>query len=658
MLRLHFFFFAAFIIFSALLLRLAMLQFVEGPAMSRMEDSRTSKSVSIPPIRGNILDRTGHPLAYSTSTQSLYYRLDTSMPREEILTLAERVSGIFNKYGRHTAGEKVMTQEEVLKAMDAGVEADGSEKAILNYAFEPRRIKSQLSNEEIAYVMEHRDELPGVEIVEESIRNYDPDTVAVQLVGYLRPYNTAVGSIDFYREKEKRLKEAKDSSDALNKYLMIENVGFDGLELMYQEELRGRNGLKTYSVNSVNNIVGSVTVQPPQKGHNLHLTIDKQVQLAAEKAIVQHIDVINRSYGNKFQYAPNAKSGYVVAMEVNTGKVVAMASMPDYNPDIWKSGRISPAVYKQFQKRMSNGTIQTSKSEWPDNILKNYPTSILPLGSTQKPLTVLVGLAEGVITPGTTYQDTGVFQYGRKPEELTNADNHAYGPLKPAEAIAKSSNTFMAAMVGNKLYQKYKGSKSVEVWDRYMKQFGLGVVTGSGLPNESDGTVDYFHEAKAASPQSAMILASFGQQARYTALQLAQYTAMLANRGKRMKPQFVEKITTNDNQTLVRGYKAEVLNTVSFPKRYWDIVQDGMERVKKQGFEGFPYQVASKTGTSQQDVCNRKAIENAVFIAYAPADNPKLAVAVVVPDGGYGGYGAAPIARKIFDAYDQAVGLK
>lgn len=215
----------------------------------------------------------------------------------------------------------------------------------------------------------------------------------------------------------------------------------------------------------------------------------------------------------------------------------------------------------------------------------------------------------------------------------------------------------MAEWVGNKLYMRgsVNGKSSVEIWDDYVKQFGLGVLTGSGLFGESKGIIDYFDSAERFSAQAALVLASFGQQGRYTTLQLAQYTAMLANHGKRMKPQFVNEIKDTDGN-VIQGFTPEILNEVEFPAEYWKEIETGMSKVSSQGFEGVDYTYMRKTGTSEQEVAKRTA-ENAVFIAYAPADKPKLAVAVVIPDGGFGSYGASPIARKIFDAYDQEVGL-
>ncbi len=293
-----------------------------------------------------------------------------------------------------------------------------------------------------------------------------------------------------------------------------------------------------------------------------------------------------------------------------------------------------------------------------DKERKNHPSSLVYLGSTQKPLSVLVGLNEKLFTTNTTFNDIGYFEFGREGHKvkIRNASDAVNGKLTATTAIAKSSNAFMSAMVGNNLYFKYKGDEGVDVWDNYMKQFGLGTTTGSGLPNESSGVVDYYHEAQKASVQSALIRAAWGQQGRYTALQLAQYAATLASHGKRMKPQFVNEIKDAEG-IVTQPFQAEVLNNIDLPEEYWKAIEAGMSQVNVKGFDGVNYTFLRKTGTSQQDVGNRSKVENAVFIAYAPADKPKLAVAVVVPDGGYGGWGAAPIARKIFDAYDAKVGL-
>ena len=154
----------------------------------------------------------------------------------------------------------------------------------------------------------------------------------------------------------------------------------------------------------------------------------------------------------------------------------------------------------------------------------------------------MIGLQEGLITPETKYRDTGIFVYGKDEQKIRNSGSHAYGTITPTIAIRKSSNTFMAEKIGNQLYFSKTIKDPVELWDSYMKQFGLGVSTESGLPGEQTGKIEYFATEKNASAQAALVQASFGQQGRYTALQLAQYATTLANHGKRLKPQFVQEI--------------------------------------------------------------------------------------------------------------------
>jgi penicillin-binding protein 2 len=153
-----------------------------------------------------------------------------------------------------------------------------------------------------------------------------------------------------------------------------------------------------------------------------------------------------------------------------------------------------------------------------------------------------------------------------------------------------------------------------------------------------------------------MVFASWGQNEKYTTLQLAQYVTTLANRGKRVKPQFVDRIETYEGELVQKFDEPVVLNEAEFSKQHWDAVINGMQSFVT-GFDDFPYKLARKTGTSTQGVAGGRTVDNAVFIAFAPLDKPKLAVAVVVPEGGFGSWGAAPIARKLFDAYDQKYGL-
>ncbi|MFD0678214.1 MULTISPECIES: peptidoglycan D,D-transpeptidase FtsI family protein [unclassified Paenibacillus] len=644
--RINLLFFCIFTLFSVLIVRLAILQFVEGKQLAAEEAQTAVRDSPIAPIRGNIYDSNGYPIAYTSSAQSLYFRMESDQKKDDVIAMAHKLEQIFNEFGNPT--KNAMTAAGIIKEMDVGYDLEKNTTTPPSYSFVPRRIKSGLSPKEIAYILEHRDELRWLEIMEESIRTYDPGTIGVQLIGYMRPFSRArepKNGLDFYKNKQNT-----------QGYLDTEDVGYDGIELMYQEELRGKNGMKTYPVNASAKIIGKVQVEAPKKGNNLFLTINKDVQQVTEQAILDQLVYAKSpaARASQYGYAPNAKAGYAVAMEVDTGRVISMASMPDYDPGMWSAGFSNNEEYQRIQPFINNGTITTAYPNYPADELKDHPTSIVYVGSIIKPLSVLIGLNEGLFGVNTPYNDTGVFNFGKDNNaKLTNSDRKAYGPINAADAIWHSSNTFMSAMIGNPLYLR-NGDKAPALWESYLNKFGLGVLTGSGLPRENPGLSEFITNTK-ETLQSRMVYASWGQNEKYTTMQMAQYAATLANRGKRMKPLLVDKIETYEGNP-VRTIEREVLDETTFPKQYWDSVIKGMEKVTVQGFEGFPYSFARKTGTSTQSV-GGKMIDNAVFIAYAPLDKPKLAIAVVVPEGGFGSWNAAPIARKIFDAYDQYYGL-
>ncbi|OAB39079.1 cell division protein FtsI [Paenibacillus macquariensis subsp. defensor] len=649
-LRINLFFFSTFLIFCVIIVRLAILQFVEGPMLKGEETSRDVKNVPISPARGIIYDDKGVKLAYSTSTQSMYITLKSNYSEleggkkrdnyPEVEKLAEDLAAAFKQYG-DPKGE-ILTKEDILKALD------------LNYrlysGYIPRRIKMDLTQNEIAYFMEHKSEYQGITIVEENKRQYDPDTVAVQTIGYIKDFKRSK-TLDKYQTITDMMKDGTQKDPGLM-YSESEFVGFDGLELMYQDELRGKNGYMEIPVDPRNMPEGVDAIVPPEKGHDVWSTINKEIQVKTEQAIMDQLDWLHKTPVSGKLHR-DATTGFAVAMEVKTGKVVAMASMPDYDTNVWSSGTISSKDWENIEYTYQNGTIRSFNSG-----KKGYhPESVVLLGSTIKPLSVLIGLKEGFFSENYTYNDRGAAYFGKEGHQarIQNSGGKAYGPLRPAGALEHSSNAFMVDMVGKPLYNKY-GSGVIDVWDKYMKDFGLGVVTESGLPGEWRGWREYVNLEQAGSAQSAMAYASFGQMGKYTTLQLAQFTATLANEGKRMKPQLVSKITDNAGN-VVQQFQPEVLNVDvnNFDKSYWSVVKRGMNTTVS-SFGGFPYDFARKTGTSTQQV-GRELVDNGVFIAYAPRENPVLAVAVMIPEGGFGSQSAAPIARKIFDAYDEEYGL-
>ncbi|MBP2002058.1 penicillin-binding protein 2 [Paenibacillus shirakamiensis] len=643
--RLNLFFFSAFTIFTVIIVRLAILQFVEGPSLVNKQGSLTTKNIPFTPLRGSIIDSTGTKLAYSTSVQSLYFTLtsdytDKNDPgNNKAKAVAAKLVEQFNKLGDPSKAK--LTAEEVLKAMDL--------KASLNSGFIPRRLKQGLSQKEISYFMENKDDFPGIDIVEESVRNYYSENKngshgeAVQTVGYIKKFKGASTVLDIYKKKEL---QAKDPS---LQYTAQEDVGFDGIEYQYQDELRGNNAYKTVPIDAYNYANGKPEFVAPKKGNDVYLNINKNVQMAAQNAITDQLSWLH-THPVSGKYHPYAKTGFAVAMEVDTGKVVAVASMPDYDPTVWSGGSISPENYSKIENVYQNGTIRSFGSGQKGQ----HPESVVLMGSTIKPLSVLIGLNDGLFNTSSTYYDSGVAYFGKNDSsKVRNSQGHVYGWINPADAIRHSSNTFMVDMVGERLYKKY-GNKGIDLWDEKMKEFGLGVATGVDLPNEYLGILEYMNDKETS--LSRLAYASFGQQGKYTTMQLAQYTAMLATRGKRMQPQIVDMIK-DTNGNIVKKFEPKLLNPnqAKYSETYWNTVIRGMA-TDVTAFDDFPYDFARKTGTSTQSV-GGKDVDNGVFVAFAPRKNPKLAIAVVIPEGGFGAQSAAPVARKIFDAYDWEIGL-
>jgi cell division protein FtsI/penicillin-binding protein 2 len=295
--------------------------------------------------------------------------------------------------------------------------------------------------------------------------------------------------------------------------------------------------------------------------------MDSALQAAVQKALERQLQ------------AAQLASGTAAVMEVKSGKVLALVG--------WPSGGDAAA-------------------------------EAVPMGSTVKPLTVLVGLREGLLRREDHFDDEGTYQY--EGQTVSNQDGAANGDLTASLAIEMSSNTFMAAKVAVPLYNKYRQQPgaAVRIWEMYLQSFGLG------------RPADFDAEAARKGDLSALVNASWGQNEKFGVLDLVQYTATLANRGTRMKPLF-------DSRD-----KPVVLGRSDFSAADWDLVREGMS-ARVDALDALPVAVARKTGTSTEQKDGNTLI-NSLCIAYAPADAPTVAVAVVVPGGGLGSGIASKVA--------------
>ncbi|HJV44216.1 MAG TPA: penicillin-binding transpeptidase domain-containing protein [Bacillota bacterium] len=644
--RVQLLFTLVFLFFAGLVLRLAIVQIANGDEYLKIANEKSIQTIPIPAPRGKILDKAGSVLVDNKVSYTAVFHEEDWMTKEYHLGLAKNLAPILS-----------LPYEEILKKMDAGVNAKGESTPRKDPKFLEKDIKFDVGLKEMSILSEKRTELKGIDVIVKPVRQYSNDLVAVQSIGFIRPYavaETAKATKDYYEPK-------KDS------YLPNQSVGMDGVEFSYEDILTGENGMKRLLVNAKGTLLEEVSVTKPKPGSNLYLTFDKRVQLDSQKFIADYLAGLRQNPGTPSE-ARDVKNAYAVAIETQTGKIAAIVSYPDYDPNKWIKG-VDQDLYNDIQFSINNGTIRSAPYDarpLPIKEAERHPSSIVAMGSIIKPVTALMALNEKIISPYDEWRDAVVFRYGKGSDSITNAHQRDLGVLDIQKALQKSSNTYMARL-GQMMVENLKSP--VGTFQKYYHSFGLGVQTGVPLPFESEGVEDYVKTSKEISTLFALVQASFGQQERFTTMQLAQYAATLANKGKRLRPQIVDRIETNQTTQPVQP---ELLNTIDIPDPYWQVVYEGMRMVTEPGgtaaipFQGFPYSVAAKTGTSEQDMYieyeegkwkKDRRIENATFIGFAPANNPKLAVAVVVPEGGQGTNSATFIARGIFDIYNKYIGL-
>ena len=461
-------------------------------------------------------------------------------------------------------------------------------------------IRAELTDEEVATFIGQRWRFPGVEINQREYRIYPNGTTGSHFIGY-------IGSIS--ASDQKRL----DEEGALPLYEGARNIGKVGLERSYEALLHGRPGHESLEITAGGHAVRTLDLEAALPGHNLELTVDLNLQRVTEAAM-------------------KGKTGAVIAIEPKTGAILAFASLPTYNPNLFPGG-IDPDSWSEL----------TQSEEKP--LLNRAMRGIYPIGSTYKPFMALAGLESGATTIDYVLNDTGVFSIGKhRFRDMTGAPK---GPLSIRKSIAVSSDVYyywLATQLGvDRIYE-------------FMKPWGFGQKTGIDLVGEQTGILPnrQWKEQRFKEPWYVGDTPSIGVGQGYNAftlLQLAHATATLANGGVVMRPHLVN--ATIDPVTGQKTYVArEPVETIPLKRANLDVVIAGMTDVTKTGtarsvFQGAPYSVAGKTGTAQvvtiaqEDKYDEKKLarrhhDHALFIAFAPVKNPEIALAVLVENGGFG----------------------
>ncbi|WP_110953361.1 penicillin-binding protein 2 [Massilibacillus massiliensis] len=565
-----------------LIFRLGYLQVFEGDYYSRLADGNRIRLIPSMAPRGLFYDRNGALLVsnrpgFTVSLLSLSGPVSDGVVERLASLLKITKEDIYNKINQHTG-------------------------------FDPIRIKNDVGPEIITVLEEQKEDFPGVVIEIQPIRNYVNMELGAHIFGYVSEINDT--------ELEARKGQGYKAGDIIGKF---------GLEKVYDKELRGMDGGGQVEVDVTGKPVQILGKKEPIPGCNLTLTIDENIQKAAEQAIDERLLYLQ----TKTQYK-KAKAAAAVVLNPNTGEIVAMVSRPAFNPNLFARGistkdwnLINNNAYHPLDNKVISG---------------EYPP-----GSTFKVITGAAALEENKVTPEEQILDTGKHWIIPK----VNADGEALGWIDFRVALAKSDNVYFYEM-GNRL--------GIDLLEKYARIFGLGDKTGINLPYETEGLVaNRRYKEKVYEEDwylSETFDAAIGQGFNLTSpLQIADVYAQIANGGTRYRPYLVSKITAPDG-SLIKSFSPEKLGSLAVSKKTMDIIRESLRNVALEGgtagalFKDFPVAIAGKTGTAE----NPHGNDHGWFVAYGPYENPEYVVVVVVEQGGYGATSAVPIGKKILEA--------
>jgi penicillin-binding protein 2 len=562
--------------------------------LTRAEDNRIALLPTVP-NRGTIVDRNGVVLARNYATYTL--EITPSQVDNVEVTLDELATLVAIEPRDRRRFMKLLEESR---------------------NFDSVPVRSRLSDEEVARIVSQRYRFPGVEVKARLLRDYPQGTVGSHIVGYIGRINQ--------RDLD-RIEEAGTEAN----YRGSQHIGKAGLELFYEADLHGSTGIEQVEVNAGGRAVRALSRTPPTPGNDLELTLDIELQRVAESAFGE-------------------RRGALVAIEPATGGLLALVSTPTFDPNLFVDG-ISTQDWKAL-------------NDSPDHPLLNRAIySAYPPGSTFKPFMALAGLETGKRTAKQAISDIGYFNLGN--HRFMDDKVGGHGMVDLHKSIVVSCNTY---------YYQLANDLGIDNIARFMGQLGFGSRTGVDLPGEAAGVLPSpeWKRQRFRRPEQQQwyagetISVGIGQGYNaYTPLQLATALAALVNGGELYRPHIVRHVVdalTGERRVV----EPEPQRQLPFKAANVKAVLDGMVGVNIEGtgrraFQGAAYTSGGKTGTAQvYSLRGQRYVEGRVrerlrdhswFIAYAPAEAPRIALAVLVENGGFGAQSAAPIARQVMDYY-------
>lgn len=655
-----------------LIVQLFNLQIVHGAKYREESNTRLTRESTLEATRGEILDRSGNVLVSSSQKFNLELyksKIDTNALNDSILKIIQVLekynvsyvdsfpikidpfeytivdTNLSNWKSNNGIDENATAEETFYKFKDKykiqNTDISEIRKIIaIRYAIvqegysstKSLTIAKDIPREAVAEFSEEGDEFPGINISVQPVRQYKQGTLASHILGYA----SKIGSEEYQKKKDE--------------YNQNDIIGKTGIEAVFEKYLKGKNGTKQIDMAVDGTITAEVVEKEAVAGSNVVLTIDSQLQKIAEEALKDNIEKIkNGGFGKSY----DAKGGSCVVMNVKTGEVLAMASYPDYNPQSFADG-ISNEEWKSYNENKS----------YP--LLNKCIQSAYEPGSIFKMVTAIAGLESGNISLTEKINDTGVYKkYGAEWKCWYYTDYHrGHGYLNVIGAIEKSCNFF---------FYETADRMGIDTLDKYATYFGLGKKTGIELPSETAGTLaskDYVKSIKGSWNPGDTINAAIGQgYNKFTPLQMTKYISMIANGGNDVDVSIVKTIQNADGTEVLKdeineyvkeklGLTEENNENITLNKDYVNAVREGMKSVTsgESGtayvrFKDFNIKVGGKTGSAEAGKdANGNDIVNAWFAAFAPYDDPEIAVVVMVENGGHGNYTAEAV-RNIMAEY-------
>jgi len=580
--------------FALLLIRLLVLQVVRHDELAEQAENNRTAILPVPPPRGTILDRNGVVLASNYSAYTL--EITPSQVRDVESTI-DQLAEIIDIQPRDRKRFKRLREE--------------------SKSFDSLPIRNRLSDEEVARFTAQRYRFPGVEVKARLFRQYPYGELASHVIGYIGRINS--------RDKE-RLEEEEE----IGNYRGTEYIGKLGVEQRYERELHGITGIQEVETSAGGRAVRRLANRPATPGQNVVLSIDIKLQKLIEDL-----------------YGP--RRGALVALDPRNGEVLAFVSKPTYDPNLFVDGidvenwqMLNESIDKPLLNRALRGT---------------YPP-----GSTYKPFMAMAALQTGKRSASTVVQDNGSWTFGG--HTFRSHGDTGLGPVDMVRSIVMSSNVY---------YYSLANELGVDLIHDQMKPFSFGQLTGIDLPGEVRGVLPSTEWKRAyyKRPEQQRwyggetISLGIGQGYNtFTMLQLATATATLANGGTRFMPRVVS--ATQDALThQQQAVDASPGTSLGLRPEHVAVIRKGLMGVATEGtsarvFAGAPYVSAGKTGTAQAVTIGQKDKYNAaklaehqrdhaLYMAFAPAEDPQIALAVIVENAGFGAAHAAPIARRVFD---------